>query len=284
MPIPQNRDPAEDAGAALGETLKDLRQAAGFTTLAAAGTRVGYSPDSIGKAETGAHVPTPEMLALLLDLYGVTGDLMRRSVLRQHALARTVSGPVREFARKYFAAEAVATFLRLFGLLLIPGPLQKREYCHAMFLLGRLDEEDAAEQTKVRMQRRERVDGDDPAHVTALIHQRALYFQVGSPAVMAAQLADLLELSRRRNVVIQVIPDEGYFPGAEGAFEIASGPGMPDIMALATVKDHVSDDPDEVRDVTALFQKIHGYARSVAQSGELITEAIEFWNSRQQQQ
>ena len=80
-----------------------------------------------------------------------------------------------------------------------------------------MDEDEAAEQTDLRMKRRAKVDGPDAAHVTALIHERALYFLVGTPETMIGQLTDLLELSQQRNVVIQVVPDEGYFPGVAGA-------------------------------------------------------------------
>jgi len=131
------------------------------------------------------------------------------------------------------------------------------------------------------MKRRARVDGAEPAHVSALIHERALYFQVGSPETMIGQLTDLAELSFRRNVVIQVIPDDGYFPGAEGAFEIAGGPGISDIVDQVTVVDYVTDDPAVVGKVTAQFAEVHGYARSVAESRTLITEAITFWQSQQ---
>jgi transcriptional regulator with XRE-family HTH domain len=99
--IPQSKDPDDDPGAALGETLKDLRLEAGFTTREAVGSRLGYSKDSVGKAETGAHVPTIEMLLLMLDLYQAP-DLVRKAVLRLHAFARKARGPIPEFIEKWF--------------------------------------------------------------------------------------------------------------------------------------------------------------------------------------
>jgi hypothetical protein len=150
-----------------------------------------------------------------------------------------------------------------------------------MFLAEGLDEDEAAEQTELRMRRRSRVDGLDAAHITALIHERALYFQVGTVETMTEQLTDLLQLSRRRSVVIQVVPDEGYFPGAAGAFDIASGPGISDIVDMVTVQDYVTDESAVVGKVIARFAEIHGYALSVAESRTLITEAIQFWQSQQ---
>src|SRR6185312_14840032 len=82
-------------------------------------------------------------------------------------LARAGRGGVREFFEKYATAEEKAAFLRLWGLLLIPGPLQSRDYAHAMFLEGGLDEGEVAEQTDLRVKRHAKVDGPDAAHVTA---------------------------------------------------------------------------------------------------------------------
>ncbi|HUN37675.1 MAG TPA: helix-turn-helix transcriptional regulator [Trebonia sp.] len=280
MPRRNSRDPESDPAAAFGEALGRLREAAGFTTQEAAATRLNYGHDTISRWETGAVVPDENQINRLLDQYGVTG-ILRENTLTMWRLARKVKGPIREFFARYFAEEQEAAFLRMFGLLMIPGPLQTHEYAHAMFLLGGLDEAEAAEQTELRMKRRARVDGAEPAHVSALIHERALYFQVGSPETMIGQLTDLAELSFRRNVVIQVIPDDGYFPGAEGAFEIAGGPGISDIVDQVTVVDYVTDDPAVVGRVTARFAEVHGYARNVAESRTLITEAITFWQSQQ---
>ncbi len=280
MPRRNSRDPESDPAAAFGEALGRLREAAGIPTQEAAAARLNYGHDTISRWETGAVVPDENQVNRLLDAYKVTG-VSRENTMTMWRLARKAKGPIREFFQKYFAEEQAAAFLRIFCLLMLPGVLQTRAYANAMFLAGGLDEDEAAEQTELRMKRRARVDGPDPAHVTALIHERALYFQVGTPETMIEQLTDLLELSHRRNAVIQVISDEGYFQGAEGAFEIASGPGIFDIVGLVTVEDYVTEDPAVVSKVITRFAEIHGYARTVAESRTLITEAIKFWQSQQ---
>jgi len=279
MPVPQIKDPEGDPGAALGETLKELRLAAGFTTLAAVGARLGYSKDSIGKAETGGHVPTTEMLLLMLDLYKPP-ELVRKTVIRQHAFARRVKGPVPEFAQKYVDAEARAAFIRIWALLMVPGLLQTREYAQAMYRMVGLPEDGAAEKTDVRINRQVVVEGAEPPHVTAVVHELVLYRLVGDAEVMVAQLARLLELSERRHITIQVVRDAGYFVGMEGAFEIASGDGMPDIVMMLAVEDQPSEDPTLTRRILALFEQIRGYALSVEESRIIISEAIEKWKSR----
>jgi Domain of unknown function (DUF5753) len=189
---------------------------------------------------------------------------------------------VREFFEKYATAEGKAAFLRMWGLLLIPGPLQTREYAHAMFLARGLDADEATEQTELRVKRHAKVDQTDAAHVTALIYESALHRRVGTPAIMAAQLEHLLKLSDRRNVVIQVVPDDGsYFPGLDGEFGIATGSEISDTVIMVTVEDHVSDEPEVAGRVIALFEEVRGYALNAAQSRADITEALERWKSQQ---
>ena len=147
---------------------------------------------------------------------------------------------------------------------------------------GGLDEDEAAEQTELRVKRHAKVDGPNAAHVTALIYESALHRLVGTPEVMVAQLERLLELSNQRNAVIQVVPDDGsYFPGLDGQFEIATGPAISDTVALVTVEDHVSDESDVSGKVIALFEEIRGYALNVAQSRAVIAEALQRWRSQQ---
>jgi hypothetical protein len=230
--------------------------------------------------ETGKHVPTQDIFLALLDICAVSEEA-RVYLTDLWVLARAGRGGVREFFEKYATAEEKAAFLRLWGLLLIPGPLQSRDYAHAMFLEGGLDEGEVAEQTDLRVKRHAKVDGPDAAHVTALIYEPVLSFQVGAPEVMIGQLERLLEVSARRNVVIQVVPAAGYFPGVEGAFEIASGPDISDTVIMVTVDDHVSDEPDVAGRVIALFEEVRGYALNVAESRKVISEALQRWKAQQ---
>ena len=98
---------------------------------------------------------------------------------------------------------------------------------------------------------------------------------------MARQLSHLLEMSRRPNLVIQVVRDTGYFPGRRGQFEIASGPGIIDTMVTWGVEDQTMDDPALVGKAAALFERIRGYALTIEESRSLIQEALQRWQSQQ---
>ena len=280
MSKPNSRDPETDPSAALGQTLKRLREAAGFATCAAAGARIGYGEDSIRKGESGWQVPTTEAILKLLDAYQVP-EIMRPTVLDMWKLARKTSGPIPEFAEKYFSAEAAATFIRIWALLLVPGLFQTREYAHAMYRMAGLPEDEAIEKTEVRINRQSVLDRPEPPHLTVVIHEFVLHLLVGDAGIMTGQLARLLELSERRHVTIQVIRNAGYFVGLEGAFVIASGNEVPDILLMSAVEDQPSEEPTLTRRTLALFEEIRGYALNVEESRAVIREAIEKWNSQQ---
>jgi transcriptional regulator with XRE-family HTH domain len=266
----------------LAKHLRLIRQAAGFTTQGSLATRIGVSSDLISKMETGKYVPTQDIFLALLDICGVSEEA-RVYLTDIWVLARASSGGIREFFEKYATAEEKAAFLRMWAVLLIPGPLQTREYAYAMFLVKGLDEDEAAEQTELRVKRQAKIDGPDAAHVTALIYESLLHRRVGTVEAMIAQLEHLTELSHRRNVVIQIVPDDGsYFPGLDGEFQIATGPNISDTVIMVTVEDHVSDESDVAGKVIALFEEVRGYALNVAQSRAVITEALQRWKSQQQ--
>jgi len=281
MPRPNPRDPETDPGAALGESLRDLRTDAGFRTQEDFAKATGYARESISRAETGDSLPGSDMLNDWLDACDAT--LRERKLIdRQYKLARKARGPIPQYFEVYVSREKKAVFVRLWGLDLIPGPLQTYEYAYAMFIAVGMDEEEAAAKAAARVERGSVMDGPDAAQVTAVIHERALRTLVGTPDIMAAQMAHLLMRARQRSVIIQVVPDTGYFIGMEGAFQIISGPAFPDTVDLETVEDQVTDEPAAVSRVAALFEEIRSHALNAKESQSLLTEA-ERWNSQQQQ-
>jgi transcriptional regulator with XRE-family HTH domain len=278
------------AAVRLGEELRQLRIAAGYPSIQALAARIdGYGESLIAKVEQGRRTASRQLFPAWLDACAVhietkapvLTDGHRRALTALWEIGLQREGPIPEFFERYAAAEEKAAFLRMWGLLLIPGPLQTREYAHAMFLGGRLDEDEATERAEARMKRRARIDGPDAAHVTAIIFESALHCLVGTPEIMVGQLEDLLQLLQRRNVIIQVIPDAGYFLGYEGQFQIASGPGILDTVDMETVEDHVSDDPATARKVAELFEEIRSYALNAAESRALIQEAVRRWSQQQ---
>jgi molybdopterin biosynthesis enzyme len=122
-------------------------------------------------------------------------------------------------------------------------------------------------------------------HVTAVIHESVLNSEVGSPEAMVAQLEDLLEMSEKQNVIIQVVKGDKYFFGKEGSFQIATGDQIPDTLVMvAAVEDQNSQARAVVSAATKLFRQVQSRALNVEDSRVLIREALQRWKSTLQQQ
>jgi hypothetical protein len=114
-----------------------------------------------------------------------------------------------------------------------------------------------------------------------LLDETVLHRLVDLPAVMVEQLEHLLEMSKRRNVTIQVVRGVGGLAGMFGSFDIASGPGMPDKMRMSAVSDQTTDSPELIREATMTFELIRGRALDAESTRAVIMEAIERWKSQQ---
>lgn len=277
----QKRNPRKDPKAALGEALRQLRTDAGYTQASAAAEIDGYGEDSLSKAETGAQVPTDDLYNRLLRLYQVTP---REKALLDVMLdtARNAESVIPEFAEPWLKVEPEAALIRIWALIVMPGLLQTFEYAKAMFMMGGLDEDKAAAKATARVKRRDAVDRPEGTRLTVVLHESLLNCLVGTPEIMVEELEDLLEMSQKPNVVIQVVQETRYFPGREGQFEIASGRTIPDTLNMITVEDQTMSTPAVVDRAIALFEEIRSYALSAAESRALTQEALQRWKSEQQ--
>jgi transcriptional regulator with XRE-family HTH domain len=276
----------------LGRQLKRIRLAAGYTTLAALAKRIGFGEDVIQKSETGKRVPSEAVFPAILDACTTSIDGKapvltegeRATLTELWEIARVAEALTPEYFEKYATSEQNATFLRLWGLMLIPGPLQTLDYAKAIFLTVGFDEEEASQRAELRTRRRAKIAAPNGVQVTALIYEPVLSLQVGPPEAMVAQLEDLITVSRQHNVVLQVVPTSAYFAGHDGQFELATGPGMADIVCMMNVEDQVTENPAVVARAVAWFEIARGYALNVADSRAALTEAIERWKSQLPQQ
>jgi hypothetical protein len=94
----------------------------------------------------------------------------------------------------------------VFHPLLIPGALQSEPYVRAVFSSGDLPVDVVEARTAARLRRADLLTDNDRGF-TFLLTQGALGWRpAGSPEVMAAQLEHLVDVSRRPNVRLGVIP------------------------------------------------------------------------------
>jgi hypothetical protein len=179
-------------------------------------------------------------------------------------------------ALTYVELESEATKVRTFKVDLIDGLLQTSEYAAAVVRANspRVTEELVRHRVDARSQRQERLRGENPIHVEAVLTEGALRTQVGGPDVMRRQLEWLLELGARSNIDIRVVPAAGAYPAMGTPFYILSfASGYPDIGYIELLDKGVYlDEPDDVEPYTMKFSALLQVALTANKSSELIAE------------
>jgi transcriptional regulator with XRE-family HTH domain len=236
--------------------------------------KISYSASLVGMVESGRRMPS-------LDFAGrCDGALDTGGVLaRLHPLVAGEAYPA--WFRPFVELERVATSLRTWEPLLIPGLMQTEDYARAILRAARPRETEAAVDQLVtaRIARQEILARDNPPDLWAIIDEGVLRHPVAEPAVMAAQLGRLLDVGRVPWVTVQVMPSSvGAHPGLLGPFVIAGFAAVPDVAYLDSVlTGQVVERPDDVRQVATFYDTMRAEALSPRASAKLICEVVKTW-------
>ncbi|MDA3629683.1 helix-turn-helix transcriptional regulator [Saccharopolyspora sp. WRP15-2] len=227
----------------LAAELRRLRAHAEVTQQQAAG-HLGCTQAKIGRFETAKRSPSVGDVSALLDFYGVEGcerdqliNLARDA--RKRGWWHSYSDVLPEWYETYVGLEAEASSIHTYEAEAIPGLLQTREYAHAITkaTLIRADESEISRRVDLRIQRQQRIVGDNPLELWAVVGEAALRRRVGGPGVLRRQLEHLLKLVQLPHVTLQVMPlDAGAHPAQAGPFVILrySNSIDPDVVYLET--------------------------------------------------
>jgi len=196
--------------ARVGRTLRELRQRAGIGGTEAA-RRAGISQSKISKVETGQLRPDPDDVRALCAIYGVDpaerDDLVQlaTSLRAESRLSRVVlSRGAAKLQQRIGRLESRGDQLRSFQPAMVIGLLQTTDYARLVF--GEALAGDDLEHAVVARARRQSVLDDPGKQFVLIMSEGALRWHVGSPAIMAAQIDAIVEVSRRPNVRLGVIP------------------------------------------------------------------------------
>ncbi len=198
-----------------GQQVRRARRAAGWT-LREFGQRIGYDPGQISRIENGKRPPT-ELFARMCDRAFPDRDGWFSEF---YVESRTwIATP--PWFRSWVEHEQHAATLRIWQLGVLSGLLQTEEYARAILAVNPgVTDDQVTERLAARLARQAILTQDDPPAVWFLVDEAALRRCVGSPEVMAAQLAYLAGIARLPNVTIQVVPDIAH-PGVLGGFAVA---------------------------------------------------------------
>jgi hypothetical protein len=244
------------------------------------GALVSVSGSMIRKVEAGSRVATEDLVAGIEALEDLRCDGALRALFEamgEYLTTGVFPGWFQGWPRK----EAAAVRIRCFGLVVIPGLLQTEDYSRAVIktrvgiTVDQLDAEVAA-----RLARQAVLDRDNPPVYWIIIDEGVLRRPVGSGAVMREQLQHLLEMARRPNIVVQVIPLEaGAHEGLRGgSFEIAEFDDAPDAAYQDTaISGQIIEDDDAVKELAHTWEALQRVTLPEALSLRVIEEAVGLW-------
>ncbi|WP_280717233.1 helix-turn-helix transcriptional regulator [Kitasatospora sp. MAP5-34] len=268
----------------LGAELRRLRELRGMTAEEVAG-RLMVSQSKISRLENGRRSISQRDVRDLCEVYEVADERVRAGLMEMARESRQ-RGWWHEFGdipySVYIGLEAEASSIRAYESSFIPGLLQTRAYAEAVVQGSSPDYDTGAirRRVDVRLKRQSRIFGEDQlGSLWVVIDEAVLRREVGGTEVMADQLFQLLELSERPNINLQVIPfAHGAHPGMTGTFSLMEFPESADSTVVyfeGVTSDLYLEKEADVRRYTNLYDHLRAAALSVVDSRSLIVNCAE---------
>ncbi|MFC8450950.1 helix-turn-helix domain-containing protein [Kitasatospora sp. NPDC057223] len=272
----------------LGAELRRLRETLGMTAEEVAG-RLMVSQSKISRLENGRRSISQRDVRDLCDVYNVDDERIRAGLMEMAKESRQ-RGWWHEFNdipySVYIGLEAEASSIRAYESSFVPGLLQTEDYAEAVVQGTQPDTDTTAvrRRVEVRLKRQSRIYGENQlGSLWAVIDEAVLRREVGSRAVMAGQLVQLLDLSARSNINLQVIPfSHGAHPGMTGTFSLMEFPESADSTVVyfeGVTSDLYLEKDADVRRYTGLYDHLRAAALGVVESRSLIANIAEGYKS-----
>ncbi|WP_427920814.1 helix-turn-helix domain-containing protein [Streptomyces sp. cg40] len=224
----------------LGTALKTYRLAAKMDQLQAADVIAAHQT-RVSRIETGHVSARPLEIRAMLEAYGVH-DLEVRQKLEEMARQSKRRGWWLEHAEHlrpdyvdHIALEDDATYIREWQPIMVPGLLQTPAYAEAVIADGPhyLEPERVAQLVKVRVGRQAKIE-EGAASYTAILGEGVVTHPLVSVDIHLEQLSAILEIGKRKNVTVQVLPfSAGVLAGYSCAFYSFSFDEEPTVEAVA---------------------------------------------------
>lgn len=272
----------------LGAELRRLRTNAGLT-LDEVAEQMTCSTSKISRLETGKGIPKLPDVRELIRIYGVSTEAERDALLglvregREHGWweplteGLTPERFVLDSPSRYPALEASAVSVRSFDIALFHGLLQTPDYTRALLgaLLSRHTPHELDQLVALRTRRQQALfEPENPLHLEVVLDEGVLRRVVGSPRIMADQLAVMLERAQLPTVTIQVVPLAAGFHrahvGSFGLLKFPPGGGTDVVYIEGHAGESYLENGSDVERYRSIFQDVVDCALSPEKSREVI--------------
>jgi transcriptional regulator with XRE-family HTH domain len=220
----------------LGLRLRKLRNGLGLTVEDVA-EKLMCSTAKISRMETGARRPVLRDVRDLCALYNVdesaTAELLK---LTREAREQGWWTQYEDLnLSPYIGLEQDASSITAYCMFYLHGLVQTDDYAREIVkaIAPKMETAILQQRVEARRRRQELLDQPSPPNYRLLIDEAVLRRPVGSPALMAAQIAKLLDLSTAGKVRIQLIPFEaGAYSVGDISFTLLefTEPALPPVV------------------------------------------------------
>jgi transcriptional regulator with XRE-family HTH domain len=278
----------------LGRHLRELRNKARLTVKAAA-EALEWSEAKLWRIETGQTSLRSHDVETMCRVYGagstLTSGLMALAKETKakgwwHSYGDVIPG----WFDVFIGLQEAATTLSVYQSELVPGLLQTEDYARVLIRSVHPDLSDAELDRRVQL-RTERqallTRVTDPPGLGVILNEAVIRRPVGSEAIMAGQLARLLDVGELPNVSVRIVPfSRGMHPGVNtGPFTMLefsiNGAGLPTEPTTIYIEGRAGalylDKPHEVALYEQAFNDIQRASLSEAASRKMIAEAAKEW-------
>ncbi|MCT2581607.1 Scr1 family TA system antitoxin-like transcriptional regulator [Actinophytocola gossypii] len=244
---------------------------------------LGFSRNYWSAVENERKTLSEESLVRLLELLEFDEDdtrelLALRDASRQRGWWTRYSSLFDTDLQRLFGLEHGAESIRGYESLLIPGLLQTADYARAIMTPSvTVRRVEVDQRVEVRLRRQERLTGENPLRLTAIISEAALRQQIGGPVVLRAQLDHLARTIEERadNIEVLVIPFTAVSCGLFGAATIHlldfANVNLPTVVWQETVSSWgIIDSVTQVRDIAISFDEARRHTLNREDSLSLI--------------
>lgn len=225
----------------LGARLRRLREAAEISR-AEAGFAIRSSESKISRLELGRVSFKPRDVTDLLTMYGVTDAEKREAFLE---MVKRSNEPgwwhryidlVADWFQDYLGLEESASRIQTWEQQFVPGLLQTEDYAKGIISHGwsPVGAQSLQRQVGMRMRRQSLLSRLDPPKLWAVIDESVLHRPIGGRRVLLDQVEHLIELTKRPNITVQVVPYQFSGYAAEGSFTALrfAEPELPDVVYI----------------------------------------------------
>lgn len=274
--VVKDLDPGVSPRHHLGAEVRRAREETGMSQAELAKV-TGHDRTYVTKAETGDIDPSEAFAAGCDRAFPGRRGWFSRFWHDSHRWDHPYPSWFHDWVEKF---ERLAVILREWQPSLVPGLLQSTDYARAILASWRRDSKDAVEvNVAARIDRQRILVGEGPPDLRVLLDESVLCREVGSAAVMYGQLEHLLDMARRPNVSIQLVPTAAHaYLGLAGAFAIATLPDGSQAAHLETgIQGMTIIDAKLVSQAAQMFDDLRDEALSRSRSLDLMAEVTDKW-------